>query len=203
MIRRAFASVHLDMHDSEMHNRLVKTMLRVLRGYGKARQGMLQVERGNIKRLVDFQFNAKCHIYDYVYFDPRVSFDNEGKTIIVLPPFDAKQNFSAPKTCRYIVLKIDVVVLNFFSSQSRLNKTHEIEIQLSGENQQVTEEQIIEFDCHPTYGETVLVTMSVIYLSTKNKYAMMLNSENLHPAGIIAAHTISKANKKHISISKS
>lgn len=195
MMRRAFTTVHQEMHDPEMHNRLVKTMLRVLRGNGKARQGMLHIERGNIKRLIDFQFNAKCHIYDHVYFEPRVYFDHTGKTTIVLPPLDAKHNFSAPKTCKYIVLKIDVVVLDFFFARSKLSRTHEIEFQLYGENQQATEEQIIEFDCNPSCGDSILVAMSVIYLSTKNKYAVLLNSENLHPAGIIAAHTISQANK--------
>ncbi|MCY4778093.1 hypothetical protein ORI89_00410 [Sphingobacterium sp. UT-1RO-CII-1] len=190
LIRQAFTTVHQNMHDGQMHNRLVKRMQRVLRGNGKAYQGMLRVSRGNIKRLVDFQFNENSHIYDYVYFDPQVSFDQKGKTTIVLPPLNVRDNFAIPNTCSFIVLKIDVVVMNFSSSKIKQSRTHEVEFQLCGENQQKIEEQIVEFDFSPVNGESIVAAMSVIYLSTKNKYALMLNSEKLNPAGIIAAHTI-------------
>ncbi|WP_164122171.1 MULTISPECIES: hypothetical protein [Sphingobacterium] len=74
VIPRAFRAVHRDMYDNEMHNKLVQYMLRVLRGNKKCKQGLLQVKHSNIQRLVDFQFNNNCHIYDRIYFTPQITF---------------------------------------------------------------------------------------------------------------------------------
>lgn len=127
LIRRSFLSAHLQMHDSEMHNRLVKCMNRVLRGNGTSNQGYTSIREGNINRLIDFQFNENCHVYDYVYFDPIVSFDDVGNANIILPPLAGDNNFLWPKNCSQLITRIEVVGLRFdFQRYSQTIGVHEL-----------------------------------------------------------------------------
>jgi len=187
LIRRAFNRAHQNLHDSEMHNRLVKRMQRVLRGNGKTMKGHMQVKDGNIKRLVDFQFNEKCHIYDYVYFDPEVSFDETGTTCIHLPSFEVHRNLYIPKQCSHIVLNFDVIGFNFPRKSYETIGNHEMELPLYDRDQKAYDKQTLLFDTKDKLFDSVLVSLSTLYIYKDRTYTYLLNDETLNPAEIIAA----------------
>lgn len=190
LIRRAFKSLHLDMHDSGMHNRLVKHIQRVLRGYGKDQQGMLLVSRGNIQRLVDFQFNEKCHIYDYVYFDPQVSFEPNGNTSISLPSLNTQRNFFIPKNCSHVMLKIESVGFHFRQKRFETIGTHEIELPIYSQHGKETDPQTLVFEVKDVHYDSIIVSLSIRYITKNGSYTFLLNSEDLNPAGIIATYNL-------------
>lgn len=187
LIRRAFRQTFHNLHDSEMNTRLNKYMQRVLRGHGKYDPGYLRVSKGNIQRLVDFQFNAKCHIYDYVYTEPQVSFAPSGTTTVLLPPLDVQRNFNNPKSCSHITLKIDIIGLHFSNKCFKVIGTHENEYQLYDGK---TGAQTLVFDVDDSDYESILVCLSTTYTSKKGNYTFLLNSKELNPAGIIAAYNL-------------
>lgn len=187
LIRRAFRSLHMNMHDSGMHNRLVTCMQRVLRGHGKQYQGMLLVNQGNIQRLVDFQFNEKCHLYDYLYFDPQVSFDPNGTTYISLPSLNGQRHFFIPKKCSHVLLKIEAAGFHFAAKHYETIGIHEIELPIYSQNGDGIEPQTLVFEPKDTRYDSLLVALSISYITKNGKYSLLLNSEELNPAGIIAA----------------
>lgn len=186
IIRRAFNAVHQKLHDSEMHNRLVKRMQRVLLGNGKHNPGDQRVSQGNIQRLVDFQFNKNCHIYDYLYFDTTVNFATTGAISIHIPELKGDENFYWPKSCSHIVLKIEIVSLSFDKRQAQTIVSHEIE--LTRYSSERHEAKTLTFGSADKDYDTILVSLSTLYLDKRNSYAFLLNSIDLNPAGIIAAH---------------
>lgn len=187
-IRRAFNAVHQKVHDSGMHNRLVKRMQRVLLGNGKYEPGDQRITRGNIQRLVGFQFNKNCHIYDYLYFDTNVTFSAPGTTSVHLPELNAQRNFYWPKACNHIILKIEIVALSFDKKYARTIGSHEIE--LTRYDNQQHEARTLTFDSPDKDYDTILVSLSTLYLEKRSSYALLLNSVDLNPAGIIAAHNL-------------
>lgn len=190
IIRRAFRAVHQGIHDREMHNRLVKRMQRVLRGYGTHEQGYLSVRDGNIQRLVDFQFNKNSHIYDFVYLDPEVTFAKNGNTTIKLPKISAQQNLNWPKGCSHIIIKIDIIGISFQKGYGKSFGSYEIEMQRFSSEQQAVEPQTLNFEIDDTMYNSIIVSLSTLYLDKYKNYATLLNSEKLNPAGIIAAYNI-------------
>lgn len=192
VVRRACNSVHRNVHDNEMHNRLVKCMLRVLRGNGKRLQGLLQIKYGNIQRLVDFQFNESCHIYDYIYFTPLVSFAENGSTTIEIPALKTQENFSIPKGCNHLIFKVDVVGLNFGSKYGTTFGNLEIELARHGDANTHTSPQTHFFDTMNERYDSIIVTLSTLYLSHEGSFSVLLNSDSLNPAGIIAAYNPKK-----------
>ncbi|MFU1855419.1 hypothetical protein ACK8HY_00245 [Sphingobacterium sp. NGMCC 1.201703] len=187
-IRRAFNAVHQNIHDSGMHNRLVRRMQRVLLGNGKYDPGEQRIARGNIQRLVGFQFNKNCHIYDYLYFDTNVTFAATGTTSVQLPELNTQQNFYWPKACNLIILKIEIVALSFDQKYALTIGSHEIE--LTRYDNQKHEATTLTFDSPDKNYDTILVSLSTLYLEKRSSYALLLNSVDLNPAGIIAAHNL-------------
>ncbi len=187
LIRRAFNSLHLGLHDSEMHNRLVKCMQRVLRGHGKNYKGFMQVKDGNIKRLVDFQFNENCHLHDYMYFDPQVMLGETGNVRVQLPVLQAHRNFHLPKQCNHIVLEFDIRSFHFAQKCFRTIGSYEKELPLYGKDRQEQSEQMVEFGIGNESFDCILVALAIRYLYKDGIYTYLRNSETLHPAGIIAA----------------
>ncbi|TDQ77073.1 hypothetical protein [Sphingobacterium yanglingense] len=190
LIRRAFRPLHMDIHDSGMHNRLQQQMQRVLRGNGKQLQGMLHVQRGNIQRLVDFQFNEKSHLYDYLYFDPKVSFETNGTTSIALPSINAQRNFFIPKNCSHVILKIEVAGFNFRFKNFQTIGSHEMEFPIYSQNGEGTDPQTLIFERQDKHHDSIVVSLSILYITKNGSYTFLLNSEDLNPVGIIAAYNL-------------
>ncbi|ERJ59616.1 hypothetical protein [Sphingobacterium paucimobilis] len=188
VIRRAFRSLHLDMHDSGMHNRLQQHMQRVLRGYGKRYSGMLNVSDGNIQRLVDFQFNEKCHIHDYLYCDPQVTFESNGTTSISLPSLNAQRNFHIPKNCSHIILKIETVGFNFGFRHFETIGSHEIELPIYSQQGEGIDPQTLVHDVNNTKYNSIVVSLAILYITKYGNHTSLLNSKDLNPVGIIATY---------------
>lgn len=186
LIRRAFNSLHLKLHDHGMHTRLVKRMQRVLRGNGKTMKGYMQVKDGNIKRLVDFQFNENCHLHDYVYFDPEVMLDERGHISIQLPALKT-HCFYLPKQCSHIGLEFDIKGFHFSRKYIRAIGNYEIELPLYDKDRQEEHEQTLEFSITDEPFDSVLVALAIHYLYKDGTHTYLLNSETLNPAAIIAA----------------
>ncbi|SKB54889.1 hypothetical protein SAMN05660841_01153 [Sphingobacterium nematocida] len=190
LIRRAFRPLHLDMHDSRMHNRLQQQMQRVLRGHGKQDQGDLHVKRGNIQRLVDFQFNEKSHLYDYLYFNPKVSFESDGTTSLSLPAINAQRNFFIPKNCSHVMLKIEAIGFDFGFNRFEVIGSHEIELPIYSQNGEAITPQTLIFEPKDQHYDSIVVSLSILYITKNGSYTFLLNSEDLNPVGIIAAYNL-------------
>ncbi|WP_293946700.1 MULTISPECIES: hypothetical protein [unclassified Sphingobacterium] len=188
IIRRAFNTVHQKIHDGGMHNRLVRRMQRVLLGYGKHNAGYQRVSQGNIQRLVGFQFNKNCHLYDYLYFDTNVTFAATGAISILIPELKPEQNFYWPKACSHIILKFEIIGLSFAKRCTQTIGSHETE--LTRYDNQQHKARTLTFDSPDKDYDTILVSLSTLYLEKRGRYAVLLNSIDLNPAGIIAAHNL-------------
>lgn len=185
LIRRAFARTHLKMHDGNMHNRLVKTIQRVLRANGTFDAGSLQIKNGNIKRLIDFQFNEHCHLYDYVYLDLQVSYEEAGIIHVHLPAFSKQNNLFRPKWCSDIVLRFEAVGFKYASKYAESISIEEIKLSLY--DGKAEEERHLTFEGNDNEFDSILLALSVQYLKQQGSYTLLLNNEHLSPAGIIAA----------------
>lgn len=189
LIRSAFIEAHQELHDSGMHNRLVKQLQRVLRGAGKANTGYLQMRHGNIKRLVNFQFNENCHIHDYVFFDPEITMDESGAVNIQLPAYERHQNLFLPPTATNICLLFDVMAFNFSRKNYTPLGTAEVDLKLYGKERNREEPKLLTIASDGAKYDIVLVTLAVNYLNVQKNRFFMLNNKELNPVAILAAFT--------------
>ncbi|WP_437920988.1 hypothetical protein [Sphingobacterium sp. LRF_L2] len=186
MIRQAFILAHQKMHDGLMHTWLVKYLQRVLRANGTADMGDLRIKNGNINRLVGFQFNEQSHIYDALYFDPQVSFE-KGLVTINLPRFNKHTNLFRPKNCSHINLRFETIGFNFGRQYFESLGTHEIDIDMSTNNEAINTSETLTFDSKGQQYDSIITVCAVLYLNKNTNYSILINDINLNPVGIIAA----------------
>lgn len=186
LLRRAFIPAHQHLHDGNMHNRLVRQMQRAIKGNVNQFVGEMTVNNGNIERLVNYQFNDKCHLQDYVCFDPDLSMDDQKKLTVSFPSFDPFTSLKIPVRCSHVVLKIDVAAFHFGDNTFKRVGEKEVEIKLYQSERNVAA-QNLAFNCNVTKMETILVVFSVLYLYENGGRCYMQNNKDLHPVGIIGA----------------
>src|SRR5690606_39182779 len=91
-IRQSFWSLILDNHDSGMINRLNAQVLRTMRANRRQPLGSMQLASGKLHRLVDFQFNSKCHLQDYLFVDIEAKYSSSDGLDVLIPAFDSEKD---------------------------------------------------------------------------------------------------------------
>ncbi|PRD54305.1 hypothetical protein C5749_12605 [Sphingobacterium gobiense] len=166
-----------------MHNRLIKYIQRVMRTTARPTLGYNNIEKGNISRLVGFQFNENCHLHDYFHLDPIVNL-NDKELYVHFPEFYPTEHLLLPKNCRHILIQIEVFGFLFRRRSYFRHGIHEIEIDIPREGITV-EEQTVVFDAPSEPYDTLLVALTILYLDGNGPRSFLYNNKNLHPAAII------------------
>lgn len=186
-IREFMGDIQLNMHDSDMHNRLITQLKRVVRPNGRP-TGMKTIHGGKIDRLVNFQFNDKCHIHDFMHFDPDLSLLDK-QVHIRFPKFDLRNDIVLPKHCDALAINFTVAVFNFELQQHIHFYCHEIELNLHRSDKIIELEELI-FDMDYKNAETIIVGMNIEYYKLLRQKHLLLNNKEFHPAAIVAAFAI-------------
>lgn len=187
-IRHIMGQVHLKLHDSNMHNRLINQLKRVTRP-NRAPVGEKTIRGGKIDRLVNFQFNDKCHMHDYMHFDPEIKLLDTKQIAIQFPKFDMQDDIHRPKYCNLMKINLMVVVFNFDKQiYVRIHK-HQISLCLQTSSRSVELEELL-FDVSDHDAETVPIGMNIEYYERFREDYSLLNNKELHPAAIVGAFII-------------
>ncbi|WP_293902031.1 hypothetical protein [Sphingobacterium sp. UBA5670] len=186
-IREFMGDIHLDLHDSNMHNRLITQLKRVVRPNGRP-TGRKTIHGGKIDRLVNFQFNNKCHIHDFMHFDPELSLVDK-QVHIQFPKFDLRNDILLPKHCDALAINFTVAVFNFELQQHIHFYSHEIQLDLHQSEKMIELEELI-FDMDFKNAETIIVGMNIEYYQLLRQKYLLLNNKEFHPACIAGAFTV-------------
>ncbi|MGE8290659.1 MAG: hypothetical protein ACN6ON_03240 [Sphingobacterium sp.] len=187
-IRRMMAEVHVDLHDSSMHNRLITHLQRALGPRGQ-RSKEEAIRSPKINRLVNFQFNEKCHLQDFMHFDPEFKLLDNKQLTIQFPKFDKQKDLRQPKNCDLLIINLSVAMLNFDKQQYIQVHSPQIPINLHTRPKIVELEQL-SFDVNHTDATTVLVGMNIEYYGFHRQKHLLLNNKSFHPAAIVGAWSI-------------
>ncbi len=184
-IRRTMAEVHMGFYDSNMHNRLVTQLQRVNGPSGHISKEQ-SIRSNKINRLVNFQFNEKCHMQDFMHFDPQIQLLDNKQLTIQFPKFDKQKDIRQPKNCDLLIFNLFIVMLNFEQQQYIHVHSPQIPINLHTEPKMVELEQL-SFDVNYKDATTVLVGMNIEYYGFHRHKHLLLNNKSFHPAAIVGA----------------
>jgi hypothetical protein len=187
-IRHIMGEIHLNMHDSTMHNRLINQLKRVTRA-NRAPVGEKTIRGGKIDRLNNFQFVEKCHLHDYMYFDPDIKLLNTKQVAIQFPRFDTQKDIYRPKYCNLMKINLMIAIFNFDKQQYIRWHKHQIPLDMQAASKDIELEELL-FDVNYQDAETVLIGMNIEYYERFRENYSLLNNKDLHPAAIVGAFII-------------
>ncbi|WP_294185508.1 hypothetical protein [uncultured Sphingobacterium sp.] len=187
-IRAMMVEVHVGLHDSNMHNRLITQLQRVMSPSGDLSHAE-SIGNPKMNRLVNFQFNEKCHLQDFIHFDPEFRLLDNKQLTIQFPKFDKQKDFRQPKNCDLLIINLSVVMLNFDKQQYIQVHSPQIHINLHTRPKIVELEQL-SFDVNDKDATTVLVGMNVEYYGFHRQKHLLINNKSFHPAAIVGAWSI-------------
>jgi len=186
LIRRTFKGLHMGFHDSNMHNRLITHLKCVMRANGQY-LGQKTIHLGKLDRLVNFQFNEKCHMHDFLYFDPTLNMQTDHQLQIQFPSFNTKNDLFRPPYTHSIRVKIGVGIYNF-DTHTLFNIVEKHLDLIKGPIVQDKYQFLI--DCKASKAQSAIVAMSIEYYGTIADRFILLNHRELHPTTIIGAFAI-------------
>jgi len=185
LLRQAFVHTHQQLHDDKMHNRLIKHIQRVMWSDPAPIVGYSSIREGNIDRLIGFQFNADCHLQDYLYIDPVVRINDEQQVSVCFSAFHRHKHLRIPKDCYHVVFQVETIALQFGDKKIFPLGTQEIEIEIYAGKENRIDEQILTFEdpVHPY--DSILVGLCILYVDKSGSRSYVRNNKELHPAAII------------------
>ena len=186
LLRRAFVETHQQLHDDKMHNRLIKHLQRVMRSNPDATIGSNRIEKGNLNRMVGFQFNSHCHLEDYLYIDPTVGIDATQQLAVHFPAFYRHKHLYIPKDCDHISLQVEAIAFNFDSKNSLSLGLQEIVLAAYQGDENRNPEQTLLFGIPDGNYNCIFVGLCILYTAKTGLRSYIRNSKTLHPAAIIA-----------------
>ncbi len=187
-IRNIMGEIHLNMHDGSMHNRLINHLKRVIWA-NSAPVGEKTIRGGKIDRLINFQFVEKCHMHDYMHFDPEIKMLGTKLFSIKFPKFNMQKDIHRPKYCNLIKINLMIAIFNFDKQQYIRWHKHQIPISLQAPSKDIELEELL-FDVDHQDAETVLIGMNIEYYERFGENSSLLNNKDLHPAAIVGAFII-------------
>lgn len=188
LIRRTFKGLHMGFHDSNMHNRLITHLKRVMRANGQY-LGQKTIHLGKLDRLVNFQFNEKCHMHDFLYFDPTLNMQTDHQLQIQFPSFNTKNDLFRPPYTHSIRVKIGVGIYNFDTHTLFNIVEKHLDLDLI-KGPIVQDKYQFLIDCKASKAHSAIVAMSIEYYGTIADRFILLNHRELHPTTIIGAFAI-------------
>ncbi|WP_140937755.1 hypothetical protein [Sphingobacterium lumbrici] len=190
MIRRSLNSLHQDMHDPKMHNRLVVHMQRVMK-CNRQFLGEKSAAAGNPNRLVGFQFNENSHLHDYMFFDIVTRLAENNTLTVTVPSFHVRDHIKKTRNCSYTNLRIMTVGINF--EKEWIDKLGKEEIGFESYYKDVwIPEQTFSYTLDDADIDMVLVGVNLEFLSNRGNRLTLINDDKFNPASIIAAINCSR-----------
>ncbi|SEL17074.1 hypothetical protein [Parapedobacter koreensis] len=189
MIRYAFWSLILDYQDGGMINRLNAQVLRAMRANRRQQTGTMQLSAGKLHRLVDFQFNAKCHLQDYLFVDIVVEYTSSGNLDVIIPAFHSERDLLWSGDMTHCSIQLLAVAFDFEGKAKRGIGRREYIIPLRTREKDVLK-QHWHFDVAEPAGTVILVGLSLEFMYNMGSRFHLLNNKELHPAAIVGAFVV-------------
>ena len=186
MIRHAYWPLILDYHDSGMINRLNAQVLRAMRANRRQQAGTMRLAAGKLHRLVDFQFNVKCHLQDYLFVDIEVGYTPSGGLDVILPAFHSERDLRWSGGVTHCGIQLLAVAFDFEHNARHRIGRREYVIPLRTQEKEVPQ-QHWHFDVAEPAGTVILVGLSLEFRYGKGQRFHLLNDKELHPAAIVGA----------------
>ena len=188
-IRYGFSSLILGNQDGGMINRLNAQVLRAMRANRSQQLGTLQLAGGKLHRLIDFQFNAKCHLQDYLFVDVEATYDPVEGVAIRIPAFHSERDLLHVGRATHCSIRLRVVAFDFADPSKKVLGGMEHEIPLRTGDKEVLEQKRL-FKISEPAGTIVLVGVGLQFLYQAGSRFQLLNSKELNPAAIVAAFVV-------------
>lgn len=189
MIRQAFWGSILDYHDSGMINRLNAQVLRAMRANRRQQPGSMLLAAGKLHRLVDFQFNANCHLQDYLFVDADVSFTPSAGLDVKIPPFHSEVDLRWSGDMSHCGVRLRAFVFDFDNGTRFKVGSSEYVIPLLTRDKEVPQ-QHWHFDVVAPAGTVLIVSLSLEFMYYTGRRFHLLNNKELHPAAILGAFVV-------------
>ncbi len=189
MIRHAFWSLILDYHDSGMINRLNAHVLRAMRANRRQQAGTMQLAAGKLQRLIDFQFNAKCHLQDYLFVDIDIEYAPSGRLDITIPAFHSERDLLWSGDMTHCAINLRAFAFNFEDRARHLIGSGEQVISLRTAEKDILRQHWL-FDVTEPAGTVIIVGISLEFMYNMGRRFHLLNNKELHPAAIVGAFVV-------------
>lgn len=189
MIRHTFWALILDYQDSGMINRLNAQVLRAMRANRRQQVGTMRLAAGKLHRLVDFQFNAKCHLQDYLFADVEVEYTPSGSLDVLIPAFHSERDLLWSGDMTHCGIQLRAFAFDFESGTRHAIGHREHVISLRTRDKDVPS-QHWHFDVAEPAGTVIIVGMSLEFMYNMGSRFHLLNNKELHPAAILGAFVV-------------
>lgn len=188
MIRYAFWELILGYHDPSMVNRLNFQVLRAMRANTGQRRGKLCLADGNLTKLKDFQFNAKCPLEDQLFasIDTRLK---DSDLHVTLAEFDCDRDLIWPETATHCTIRIQVFGFDFSADHTVRLGDEALVFPLRARRKRVGPTQW-RFAINVPEGTVVAVGMSIEFDREMGSRLFLLNSKACHPAALIDVFSV-------------
>ena len=189
MIRQAFWTLILDYQDGGMINRLNAQVLRAMRANHSQQAGAMQLAAGKLRRLADFQFNAKCHVQDYLFADIEITCTAPDGLDIIIPAFDSERDLLWSGNVTHCRIRLQAFAFDFSTGTWHKvgNSEHLIPLRT---REKAVPRQSWHFDVSDPAGTVIIAGMSLEFLRHMPQGFHLLNDKALHPAAILGAFVV-------------
>ena len=189
MIRRRLWSLILDNQDSGMINRLNAQVLRAMRANRGQRAGSMRLAAGKLHRLVNFQFNAKCHLQDYLFVDIEVECSSTEGLDVRIPAFHSEIDLRWSGDMTYCGIQLGAFAFDFEKGASKVIGREERLISLRTREKDMPQRHW-HFDVSEPAGTVIIVGLSLEFMFKMGSRFHLLNNKGLHPSAIVGAFVV-------------
>src|SRR5690606_4614098 len=189
LIRHKLWALILDNQDSGMINRLNAQVLRAMRANRGQQAGAMRLASGKLHRLVNFQFNAKCHLQDYLFVDIEVECSPTKGLDIRIPAFHSEDDLRWWGEMTHCRIQLRASAFDFEKGESKVIGRKEYVIPLRTREKDVSEQRW-HFDLSEPAGTVIIVGLSLEFMYNMGSRFHGLNNNNLHPSAIVGAFAV-------------
>ncbi|HWK56624.1 MAG TPA: hypothetical protein VNQ80_04785 [Parapedobacter sp.] len=189
LIRHKLWALILDKQDSGMINRLNAQVLRSMRANRGQQAGAMKLAAGKLHRLVDFQFNAKSHLQDYLFVDVEVECSPAKGLDIRIPAFHSEDDLRWSGDMTHCRIQLRASAFDFEKGTSKAIGSKEHIISLRTREKDVPEHHW-HFDVSEPAGTVIIVGLSLEFMYNMGSRFHLLNNKDLHPSAIVGAFVV-------------
>jgi len=152
----------------------------------RQQEGTMRLAAGKLHRLVDFQFNAKCHLQDYLFVDKEVEYTPSGSLDVHIPAFHSERNLLWSGDMTHCGIQLRAFAFDFENRTRHAIGRREHVISLRTRDKDVPS-QHWHFDVAEPAGTVIIVGMSLEFMYNMGSRFHLLDNKELHPAAILGA----------------
>jgi len=189
LIRHKLWALILDNQDSGMINRLNAQVLRAMRANRGQQAGAMRLAAGKLHRLVDFQFNARSHLQDYLFVDIEIEYPSTKGLDVRIPAFHSEVDLRWSGDMTHCGIQLGAYVFDFEKGESKVIGYEEHLIPLRTREKDVPEQHWY-FDVPEKAGTVIIVGLSLVFMYDMGSRFHVLNNKDLHPSAIVGAFVV-------------